>query len=115
MKLQRSNELRTASSQIPVISASTPLVPCTNTRWRDCKVTLALRAVRHVTFQRRWLVHDGWPSGADDMAAVAGFIVQADNAAPFMLHGATSFLMTLISTLTLTVPRRPWSHLFCQA
>ena len=99
--LNRSQQLRTASRQVCVISAGTPLVPCTNTRWRDCKVALALRAVRHVTVQRRWQAHDDGPCGADDMAAVAGFIVQADHAAPSVLHGATAFLMTL------TVPTVP--------
>ena len=93
--LHRSHQLRTASAHVLVIGVGTPQVSGTNTCWCYRKIPLALRAMCHVAYQRRWQAHDGWPSSANDMAAMAGFVVQADNAAPLVLHGAISFLVAL--------------------
>lgn len=85
---ERADQLCAAFGDVAVVGIGLALVVRASAVGLDGELTFALGAKRHVVLQGCGFAHYGGAGGgAGDLAAVIGFIAQADDATALMLHG----------------------------
>ena len=85
------SQVGAAFGQVAVIGVGSPFVSGTLTIRLDREFTFALGAIRHIVGQCCYLAkYDRSRRGIDDIPAVIGFVINADNASPLVLHHASA-------------------------